>query len=433
MAGAWDVVADLLGFGDPRGTDGGSSNWAAWGHAEIRSMLDTSVDSSDISDAASAWRDLGRHAIDVITGLTRDLNETVSGGWRGAAADAAISSLGPVNQWSAGLADTADHTTALMDAAGSSAGQAKATVPPAQSHDWGQSLRSFALSGAAGAVIDAVAQDQAQSEAHAEAVQIMNNVYSAPINDHRIAVPVYPQLVDPTFQPPEQSPSTVPPPDLDHVGGGVPRNGHDTAGGSGPAGGYFPPAQPAAPMPPAAAGLQGVTSAVHAGPADPSGGPVVPTGPRHSVGSQPATGVPIMTSLTGGDDSRRARPLGGVVNGAGAQPGGDRTAGVRASSAGRSGAAAGSAPEFGPRPSGAATPVAESRMGAGLGRGVGGLPAGRAGLGDLLAPIGGGRGNGGEDTEHRRPSYLIELDDVFSDGRKVAPPVIGEAAPERDG
>jgi hypothetical protein len=72
-------------------------------------------------------------------------------------------------------------------------------------------------------------------------------------------------------------------------------------------------------------------------------------------------------------------------------------------------------------------------MGAGLGRGASGLPGGRAGLGDLLSPVGGGPGQGGEDTERRRPSYLIELDDIFTDGRKVAPPVIGEDPPEREG
>ena len=136
MAGSADIVADLLGLGESSGTDGGSSNWSAWEHAEIRSMLDSSVNPGDISDAADGWRDLGRHATDVITGLTRHLNEIVSGGWRGTAADAAVAALGPVNQWSVSVAETADHTTALMDASGSSAGQAKATVPPAKSHDW---------------------------------------------------------------------------------------------------------------------------------------------------------------------------------------------------------------------------------------------------------------------------------------------------------
>ncbi|MGH3898711.1 MAG: PPE domain-containing protein [Pseudonocardiaceae bacterium] len=425
MAGPIDVVADLLDFGGPSGTDGGSSNWASWGHAEIRSMLDTSVDPGDISDAAGGWGDLGRHATDIVTGFTRALNETVSGGWRGAAADAAVAALGPVTQWSASVADAADHTTALMDASGSSAGQAKATVPPAISHDWGQSLRSFALGGPTGAFIDAVAQDQAQSEAHTEAVQIMNNVYSAPINDHRVAVPVYPQLIDPTLQPPEQPPHTWPVPGVGQPGPSVP------GGGVSPyAAAYSPSSQPTA------AELQGVTSGGPTGPVNHSGGPLAePIGSRQPVGGQvtpavAAAGLPISTSSTGGDDIRRARRAGGVV-----QPGSGRPVSgqVGRASGGLAGAGAGSATEFGPRRSGVAAPVPEGRMVAGLGRGVSGVPGGRAGLGDLISPIGGGRGNGDQDTEHRRPSYLIEMDDVFSDGRKVAPPVIGEDPPEHGG
>jgi hypothetical protein len=46
--------------------------------------------------------------------------------------------------------------------------------------------------------------------------------------------------------------------------------------------------------------------------------------------------------------------------------------------------------------------------------------------------MGGGRGQGGEDSEHQRPSYLIEMDDIFTDGRRVAPVVIGENLPEQD-
>ncbi|HKR51021.1 MAG TPA: PPE domain-containing protein [Pseudonocardiaceae bacterium] len=427
MAGAWDVVADVFGFGGDSGNDHGSSNWAAWEHTEIRSMLDTSVDPGDVSDAASAWRDLGRHAIDIVTGLTRDLDEIVAGGWRGSAADVAIAALGPINQWSASLAETADHTTALMDASGSSAGQAKATVPPAKPHDWGRSLRSFALGGPAGAFIDAVAQDRAQSEAHIEAVQIMNNVYSAPINDHRVAVPTYPQLADPTLQPPEQLPNVEPAPDLGQAAGGPLRNG---AGG-----GYLPHPQPTQ------AGLQSVISGGHIGQVDPSGAPE-PTGPRQLVGgpttAAASAGIPIMPAISG-DNSRRARRVGGPIDGAVAQSGGDRTTAGSASGAGR--AIAGrhtgmgrhtgaGATGFGPRPSGAAAPVAE--RGAVPGRGVTSGPGGRPSLGELVPPIS-GRGKDGEDTEHRRPSYLIEMGDIFTDGRKVAPPVIGEDPSERAG
>jgi PPE-repeat protein len=135
--GAIGIVAGLLGLGGPSGNDHGSSNWAAWGHPEIRSMLDTSVDPGDIGDAAAAWRDQGRNTADVLTGFTRDLNGIVTGGWRGAAADAATAALAPIDQWSTSVAETADRTTQLMDASGSSVAQAKASVPPPKSHDWG--------------------------------------------------------------------------------------------------------------------------------------------------------------------------------------------------------------------------------------------------------------------------------------------------------
>ncbi|EHY89816.1 hypothetical protein SacazDRAFT_02929, partial [Saccharomonospora azurea NA-128] len=50
-----------------------------------------------------------------------------------------------------------------------------------------------------------------------------------------------------------------------------------------------------------------------------------------------------------------------------------------------------------------------------------------AGMG---APMGGGAGKGGqggEDAEHQRPTYLVEADpdDVFGTSQRTAPPVIG--------
>ena len=426
MAGPLDIVADLLGFGGPSGTDGGSSNWAAWEHAEIRTMLDSSVDPGDIIDAADGWRDLSRHASDLVTGLTRDLNDLVSGGWHGTAADAAVAALGPVNQWSASVAEAAGHTTALMDASGTSAGQAKATVPPAQPHDWGQSLRSFALGGAASAFIDAVAQDRAQAEARTEAVRIMNNVYSAPINDHRVAVPTYPPLADPTLQPPEQLPDTASAPGLGQVGDGLPGNDQVSSGSSG-----FPGGDASNPQP-TVAGLQSAASGAHTGSPQYSGGSVgpEPSASRQPIGGQvapAATGVPITTSITGGGHNTQGpRRSGGVT-----QPGGGRIVAGHGSGVGRAGVGTSSAPEAGPSRSGPAASAPEGRMGVGAGRGTSGMPGGRTGPGDLISPVGAGRGNGGEDTEHRRPSYLIEMDDIFTDGRKVAPPVIGEEPRER--
>lgn len=435
MAGAWDVVADALGFG-PSGNDHASSNWAAWGHEEICSMLETSVDPADIDDAARAWRDLGRHADDLVTGLTRDLQAIVFDGWRGASADAALTALGPINQWSADQADAVGRTTGLMDDSASSTAQAKSAVPPPVSHDWSESLRSFGIAGGVGVFVDAVAQEQQKVDAHAEAVRVMTTVYSAPINDHQAAVPTYPQLADPTVQPAEQPPDTGPVPGTLYSAPGGAATGAaatgraatdahiagESGGGSAHGGGHV--AYP----PPTAATLQGVAG----DPASQHGTQVAPDQTvrrSQNIGGQvpaaaAAAGVPIMAPIPESRIRRALAPGGGVrVGGAGAGSGHPSGASHLSSSqlsgegqlSGR--ASTGNTTEFGPRPAGAAAEV---------GRGA----STRAG--DLMAPMGAGRGKDGEDSEHRRPSYLIEVDDIFTDGRKVAPAVIGVDLPEQD-
>lgn len=44
-------------------------------------------------------------------------------GWRGASADAALTALGLINQWSADHSDTAERTTRLMEDLASSTAQ----------------------------------------------------------------------------------------------------------------------------------------------------------------------------------------------------------------------------------------------------------------------------------------------------------------------
>ncbi|MBV8995985.1 MAG: hypothetical protein JO287_20295 [Pseudonocardiales bacterium] len=395
MSGAWDAVAGLLGFGGPSGNDHGSSNWAAWGHQEIRAMLDHSVDPGDIGDAAQAWLDQARSDAAIVAGLTRDLQQTVSGGWRGASADAALAPLGAINQWSTGHTDIADHTSQLMADSGSSTAQAKASVPPPRSHNWRESLLSFATGGPAGALIDAVAQEQPQSDAHAEAVRIMTDVYSAPINDNRAAIPTYAQLADPTQQPPEAMPTDGSVMATGYSGGGVP------GPSAGPSSGHqaHTLAAPTA--------LQAVSSAGSPAAAAPA---AAVRGPQHGGGQIAAAAAaaavgsgPIVAPIAE-DVARRVRAGSG-----GTRPGGARSVGGQVPGVGHVAAA-----------------ETEGRMGAGMSRGGGATMAGRAGPGEMAAPVGAAGAKGGEDTEHRRPSYLIEMDDIFTDGRKVAPAVIGE-------
>lgn len=387
-------------------------------------MLDDTVDPADIDEGAHAWREQSQRDTDIITGLTHDLNGIVSAGWRGESADAAIRALGPVNDWAASVTEAAGQTAQLLDTSGYYAGQAKVAVPPPVHFDSLQSLTSTVFGGPIGFGVDAFAQDRAQQEAHAEAVRVMNNVYSAPINDNRAAVPVYPQLTDPTLQPPEPSPS---------AGAGLPGSGIPGGGGGGAPGGYTPY------QPPAVAGLQG--AATGAGMVEGGQlGPAQPTAPRQS-GAGPGPGVGGQGPGTAAAALPFVPPMGGVGGdertrrGFRAGSGAGRPGGV----GGRPGGGSGGGASFGPRGSGAVGAGAgDGRWGAGPGSGgpggagLGGGAAGaRGGGGPGGVPLAGaGRGQGGADSEHRRPSYLIEMDDVFNDGRKVAPPVIGEDPPE---
>lgn len=441
-------VLDLFDVGEASGDDGGSSNWAAWGHPEIREMLDSSVTPEDIHAGAQAWSVQGKKAADIITGLTSDLNGIVTGGWRGDSAKAAVGSLGPITEWSSRLGEAVDRTNRLMDASGEAAGQAKAAVPQPLSHDWGGSVRSFATGGAVGSVRDAVAQDNAQAEARAQAVQIMTRVYSAPINDNRAAVPVYPQLDDPTLQPPEPSPDPGPvqpwpAPGGRGDGGGVPGGG---GGGSAGGGGGYSPYQAVG-----GAGAGGGGGGVPVGtggqgaPFQPGAGGGQPVGGQGG-GAAGGAGVPVMPPAAmgggavggaGAGGSRAGGAGGGRFGGAG---GGGRVGGAGGRFGG--GGAAGGQAGFGPRGSGGAAGGGSAggsaaQGGMGRGGGAGGGAAGArggmgGGMGGGMMGAGAGRGRGGEDTEHERPSYLIEMNDVFNDGRKVAPPVIGEDPPESD-
>ena len=437
---AVEPIVGLLDSEEPAGTDGGSSNWAAWGHPEIREMLDSSVAPEDIHAGAQAWSGKGKKAADIVTGLVSDLDGIVTGGWRGDSARAAVGSLGPIADWSSRLGEAVERTNRLMGASGEAAGQAKATVPQSLSHDWGGSLRSFATGGTVGSVQDAVAQDNAQSEAHAQAVQIMTRVYSAPINDNRAAVPVYPQLVDPTLRPPEPSPDPRPVPQpwsdsgVRGAGGGVSGGGGgESAGGAGdgdtpyqPAGagdgggdgvpvgtgGQGAPFQPGAGGGRSAGGQGGGTA----------GGGEVPMMPPAVMGGGAVGGAGAGGVGTGGaGGSRFGGAGGGRVGGAGGRFGG--------------GGAAGGPAGFGPRGSGGAAGGGAAGGGAaqgvaGRGGAGGGVAGARGGMGGGMMGAPAGRGRGGEDAEHERPSYLIEMNDVFNDGRKVAPPVIGEDPPE---
>jgi hypothetical protein len=107
-------------------------------------------------------------------------------------------------------------------------------------------------------------------------------------------------------------------------------------------------------------------------------------------------------------------------SGGGFGPGGSGGSGTGGPGTGGRGAGG-----FGPGAGGAAAAEAAAARGAG---GPGG-PGGRGGMGPMGGMGGGGKGGQGEDdTEHERPSFLVEPDphETFGTDEVTAPPVIGE-------
>jgi hypothetical protein len=127
----------------------------------------------------------------------------------------------------------------------------------------------------------------------------------------------------------------------------------------------------------------------------------------------------------GGTGSGLGSGFGG--GGAGGSEGGGGSRAGGGGAFGRGGAAGGFG-TGGMSPGGGAGALAAEHAAGGGGRGGGVGGAGGRGAGGVPMGMGAGRGQGDEDTEHQRPSYLVEADPdaLFGTDEMTAPPVIGE-------
>ncbi|WP_188316667.1 hypothetical protein [Solihabitans fulvus] len=194
-------------------------------------------------------------------------------------------------------------------------------------------------------------------------------------------------------------------------GGGMPGG----PGGGYPGGGYPMPGGPGTP----GWGTPGGPGGGFPGGGFPGGMPGggVPGGRGGGPGSGRfpggSTGMPGSSGMPGGRG-------GGAGSGFG--PGG---------SSGMPGSRGGAGSGFGPggsNPSGgsAAGAMAAEEAAAARGGGMGAAGARGAAGGMGAGGMGAGKGGKGEDDkEHKSASYLVETEDVFGDGERVAPPVIG--------
>jgi hypothetical protein len=404
-----------------------NQNYPHLTHEQLKALVTQNSEPGQAYAAGDEWKGVASQLRDAAITLDAAINGSQSH-WEGAAADLARAHLAKVRDWSADTAEFFNATGTAMHDQVDAAAKAKADMPNPVDFDPAKMIEQAAVNPIAMLTLPATmyATYEASNSAKDQAVKVLQT-RDASMQQASSAIPAF-----------------TPPPDISDgstastqvasagpvgAGGGVAAY-HGTAGGSGYSGGSH------------------YTSTTGAGGYNP--GQTVPGGagytpgqvggaggnPTRIAGYDPGVGGPGFNGPgynggPGGPNSPYGGPGGGgapglgVAGGFGPGGGGGGTGGG-AGYRGGAGAAGGSSSS-----TSSAKPGAGSQAGAGAmgeegagargGMGAAGGNAGGAGMG-----AGGRGGKKEEDKEHKRPTFLVETDDVFGDGQMVAPTVIGE-------
>ncbi|MBV9142945.1 MAG: hypothetical protein JO115_18870 [Pseudonocardiales bacterium] len=409
-------------------------------HAELIAMI-TEANPAQVHELGQMWDALGKEVMAFSAILERTAIDSESI-WRGQAASAARARLAELVTWCQSTGEgMRDMGTTVLPVQAEAVQTAQRSMPAPVPYDPGayQNRLNSTSNPSEWAQIQHDAHEQAarHEAARAEAVRVVNT-YIAALRSTNGTMPA--------FTPPPEfgTRETGPRPGVPAPGSGdstTNNNGHKGIGGKADGGGG------AAGVP--GAGVHGA-GATHRSPQTPPGVAALggssvpvggsPSGGGHSPGSVPPASTPGQLVSSPVPDLGHSVPAGDGGTGVPSFPpaaagiGGDGGTRRRPSVAGGSG--------FGPRGSGALNSLgARNTLGhgaaavTGAGDDIPGIarrgPGGSLEAGGMFPPmLGGGPGRGSEPTEHRRPSYLIETEDIWGDGRPVAPPVIGEDPPE---
>ncbi len=396
------------------------TNAAFYDHPELKGMIDAS-EPSQAHELGHLWNSLGNEIMEFGESLQRTATSSEAI-WVGQAGNTARAALSALATWSQHTGQGVQFMGTTVRTQAEAAETAKLAMPEPVPYDpakYQAQLNSTNNPAEWTRIIgDARAQADLHHTAHREAIRVVET-YSASLSDTNAAMPAF--TPPPTFgdgdtgrtptglMPGGRAGGVVPPvggtggsaPGV--RGGGPPTTvGNQVAVGNQAAVGNQVGGHGSGGVPPSSTPAQSVSYP----PSGPPGG--VPGGGVAAGGSGGEPGVPSFL------------PAAAVIGEAGSG-GRGASAGVRFGPRGSSGLGA-----WSPAPKPAWTPTVNPLGGGGSGA----LEAGHgAGAGSGFAPMA-GTGRGKEDTEHRRPSYLIETEDIWGDGRRVAPPVIGEDPPE---
>ncbi|MFE3289432.1 hypothetical protein [Rhodococcus sp. NPDC059234] len=415
-------------------------------HAEIKAAVDEMA-VGPIRASALGWTRIGDSLEQALTGFRRDISTLIGAGWEGIGADKANEATAKYSEASKNLAVAGKLIGSKVAEAATGIAQVKATVPPVEQGSVLGAALEVALPPAG--LIKALLHGR--DEAHQQAIQVMKTVYTPVMRQADTNVPVLPTPLNVVNG---IDPSPVPQPG---AGGGA--GAGPVSGPPGSSGGAWPQianqgdhrlgatTTPGAPDDATTAGtgnnplgggdattVQSASSPNSSlAQSDPSSGSTRPASAPASDGAGSGAGL-------AGGHGPGAGPTAGTHSGShgGAGAGAGTRAGTRAgagsgrgarSVAGLGGGGAGSAGLGGRVPGGLVGGIAGSPASAGSGASTGTAAAGKAGApGAGMMPGAGARGRGDEDTEHKTPGYLINVDngnEIVGTLPKVAPPVLG--------
>jgi hypothetical protein len=410
------------------GLNAPNADYKGTDHTQLQAFLESNLNVEQVSDVSTAYHQVHQVFDKFATSMNTAVNAS-KGTWEGTAATNAQQYFTSLGTWSDANSQNAKLASETIYDQGQAASTAKNSMPAPIPFSWGDEFKSWATSNPFSLPdnVDKSLQKQKDSQAaHDEAAGVMSTY------DKNL------------YQAASKQPAFAPPPSFSTGGGtGDPNGTGDKNGINTPSGVDVPGSNtgtnPGGGNNFTTGNIPGPDITPHiSGPGSTTGAGLLPAGTTTPSGFTPGSvpggsasnpnqsfgGMPPMSPMPmgggmnfGGDEAYNSKVGGGRGAGGGFGPGGSGGAG--------SSTGAGSA-------SGAARPGGIGAAEAAAGRGMGGLGSG--GAGGRGSGMGGGgmgrgqKGEGDEDTEHSRPTYLVEgdPDEVFGTDLRTAPPVIGE-------
>ncbi|MEV4149490.1 hypothetical protein AB0J40_37935 [Amycolatopsis sp. NPDC049691] len=410
-----------------QGLNAPNADYKGTDHTQLQAFLQSNLDVDQVSEVSTAYHEVHKVFEKFATSMNTAVNAS-KGTWEGAAAQNAQQYFTTLGKWSDANSQNAKLASETIYDQGQAAATAKNSMPAPIPFSWSDEFKSWATSNPFSLPdnVDKSLQKQKDSQAaHDQAASVMatydKNLYEAA----------------------SKQPAFAPPPSFSTGGGSGDPNGTGDKNGIDNPGSVNMPGSNSVNTPSGSnnfatgniPGNLGGPAGHLSGPGSTTGAGLLPAGtttpssftpgtipggstsnPNQSFGGMPPMSPMPMGGMNfGGDEAYNSKVGGGAGRGGGFGPGGSG-----AGNATGAGAASGAA-----RPGGIG--AAEAAAGRGMGGLGSGSASGRGGMG--AGGMGRGqKGEGDEDTEHSRPTYLVEgdPDEVFGTDLRTAPPVIGE-------